>query len=195
MLKILEQINFKFLIDYKNNLDEAFIIMGDFNNIMNLWEKERGNGLNLSQVDMFRDFINSMAIKDLNFRGPIFTWNNYRNVAANIKEQLDRVLASVRWMNGFPDFLVEHLEDRGSGHRPILMNTSPSFPKAKKLFFFDSRWTTNLAITEIVRHSWTDNKTGSALFKVYSKLLGCHQAFMEWNKNNPSNSKRRIAQL
>lgn len=126
VLKILEQI--------KNNLDEAFIIMGDFNNIMNSWEKEGGIGLNLSQVDMFRDFINSMAIKDLNFRGPIFTWNNYRNGATNIKEQLDRVLASVRWMNGFPDFLVEHFEDCGSDHRPILLNTSPSFPKAKKLF-------------------------------------------------------------
>lgn len=35
MLKILEQI--------KNNLDEAFIIMGDFNNIMNSGEKRRGD--------------------------------------------------------------------------------------------------------------------------------------------------------
>lgn len=114
-------------------------------------------------------------MRDLNFKGPTFTWNNQRNRDANIQERLDRVLASVAWINKHHDFFFGHLEDRGSDHRPILLGSSSSFPKAQKRFFFDSRWINNSIVYDMVRQSWNGSKEGLAMFKAYSKLRDCRR--------------------
>lgn len=60
---------FHFLVDYKNNLDNAFLLMGDFNSVLHSWEKYGGNGLINAQVRLFRDFVNTMVVVDFNFKG------------------------------------------------------------------------------------------------------------------------------
>ncbi|KAG8650693.1 hypothetical protein MANES_07G062580v8, partial [Manihot esculenta] len=106
-------------------------LVGDFNCVLNSWEKKGGNAVNWNVADSFRFLINSLGLTDLGFRGPIFTWNNRRDGSLNIQERLDRSLASINWIHLYPSVAVEHLEDRGSDHRPLLVNISPSMPKAK----------------------------------------------------------------
>ncbi|KAG8632605.1 hypothetical protein MANES_18G036550v8, partial [Manihot esculenta] len=146
---------FKFLLDYHHNLREAILLVGDFNCVLNYWEKKGGNVVNWNVVDSFRFLINSLGLTDLGFRGPIFTWNNHRDGSLNIQERLDRSLASINWIHLYSSAVVEHLEDWGSDHRPLLVNISPSMPKAKRLFSFDAHWISKLETFRIIEQAWS----------------------------------------
>lgn len=134
-------------------------------------------------------------LSDMGFRGPMFTWNNRKDGVFNIQERFDPSLASIQCCALYPNAYVEHLEDKCSNHRPLLIHVAPSIPKAKRLFCFDARWVSNPTMDQIISQAWRENVNESVIFKVHSKLKACRRALMEWNKSNSSNSKKRIVQL
>lgn len=56
---------------------------------------------------------------DLGFLGYTFTWDNNIIEKANIKQILDRVVASKEWLEMFPRVGVQHLTSNWSNHNPI----------------------------------------------------------------------------
>ncbi|KAG8638026.1 hypothetical protein MANES_15G185432v8 [Manihot esculenta] len=135
-----------------------------------------------------------MALTDMGFMGPVFTWNNRRNEFFNIQERLDRSLVFVNWCNLYPNAFVQHMEDMGSDHRPLLLSISP-FILTTKRFYFDSRWISNPRTSQIIKLSLKQNFNGSTMFNVCSKLKLYMKNLFDWNRKNATNSKVRIAHL
>ena len=69
-----------------------WLIIGDFNMILNASDK---NNLNLDQSMMrrFRDFVNTLELKDMYLHGRLFTWSNGREQPTLTR--IDRALVSV----------------------------------------------------------------------------------------------------
>ena len=67
---------------------------GDFNEIFMFRDKE--SGLNRARLGMldFRECLDDCGPRDLPFSGDKFTWDNGKSSAENIREHLDRVVAS-----------------------------------------------------------------------------------------------------
>ncbi|KAG8632910.1 hypothetical protein MANES_18G025104v8 [Manihot esculenta] len=113
---------FNFILEYSRALNDAFILIDDFNCILHSWERKDGRGINLSQIAIFRSFVNTLR-------------NNNRDDCLNIQERLDWSLASFSWCQFYPNAYVERLEDIGFDHRPLLVCSSPNMAKAKKYFY------------------------------------------------------------
>ncbi|KAG8655759.1 hypothetical protein MANES_04G067501v8 [Manihot esculenta] len=159
-------------------LVDSCLLVGDFNYVLWSWEKEGGNTFNSNQALNFQNFISICSLMDLGFSGDIFTWNNRRSGAHNIREGLDHQLASYSWVTLYPNAQVFHLDDLGSDPHPLLLNLDTSTPKAKRFFRFDARWISESEANSIISDAWNCESSGSTLFRVFSKLKACRHTLV-----------------
>lgn len=88
--------------------------------------------------------VDDCELNDLGYIGRWCTWERGRFLSTNIKDSLDRGVASLDWMNLFPSYQIEHLSHFFSDHCPILFNTMGTRRNDQcnrdKLFCFEAKW-------------------------------------------------------
>ena len=96
---------------------KPWLIVGDFNVIMNLMESSSYNGNQVLNFDAreFNECIQQLAVFDHTYNGPLFTWSN-RQGDGFVAKKLDRALINARWLFSFPYSKVEFLLPRASNH-------------------------------------------------------------------------------
>lgn len=80
-----------------NSDDPPWVVGGDMNEIM--WDSEKKGGL-ARAVDLmfnFQSVLDECNLRDMGYRGEIFTWCNRRPVADRIFERLDRFVGNERF--------------------------------------------------------------------------------------------------
>ena len=70
----------------------------------------------------FNESINFYGLKEVGFVGPIFTWLYQRRDGMQIRERLDRALASLDWHSLFPSAKVFHNTSSVSDHNPLVLH-------------------------------------------------------------------------
>jgi exonuclease III len=75
-------------------MEDPFIMGGDFNFIRFPWEKSSGN-VNQFWMNAFNEFIRDNGVKEMDRKGCRFTWSNKQSPP--IMSVLDRVLTCTRW--------------------------------------------------------------------------------------------------
>ncbi|XP_058082436.1 uncharacterized protein LOC131230548 [Magnolia sinica] len=121
------------MLSLSRRSQEAWIIAGDFNAVVNLDEKRGIHPPNHSSMTEFADAIQSMGLIDAGFSGARYTWCNNQNGNAQVWARLNRVLMNSSWANRFSLFRVEHLPCSKSDHAPLrLAFPSLSPPKIQK---------------------------------------------------------------
>ncbi|KAL2929580.1 Thymidylate kinase [Bienertia sinuspersici] len=101
----------------KNACSLPFVIFGDFNEITSLAEKEGGAIRSERQMDSFRKAIDDCCLRDLGYKGSIFTWTC-------VRERLDRFFADDGWCNIYPFYEVIHFPIYKSDHALICLNVN-----------------------------------------------------------------------
>lgn len=86
---------FYYLLNYKLNVSDSCIVLGDFNSVCCSEQKQGGDRPIDSYLNIFRQFINDFGLLDLGCL--------------------------------YPHALVNHLEDRGSDHKLLLLTVIPPF--------------------------------------------------------------------
>lgn len=76
---------------------QPWVCLGDFNEILSLFEKFGGNGRQQGLMEAFQNTLVDCGLSDMGNRGPKFTWSNCQEGAGFIKERLDRVVANQEW--------------------------------------------------------------------------------------------------
>jgi hypothetical protein len=79
-----------------------WLCIGDFNFVLDQFEKLGGRPVASSSHCPFKHFIDHLGLVDLGFVGNPFTWCNNRQGFDTIKERLDRSLASSNWVHLHP---------------------------------------------------------------------------------------------
>lgn len=103
----------------------GWLVGGDFNEIVALSEKSRGNQRPEQQMDGFRLMLDECHLQDLDFEGNKFTWCNGREGSQCISERLDRFVANKNWQTLHPSWLVRHQGVAYSDHMPNILSTEP----------------------------------------------------------------------
>ena len=111
---------------FRDSFEASWLCIGDFNSILAQSEKQGGRPVTSSSQCHLRSFINHFGMIDLGFAGNPFTWSNNRKGLENIKERLDRGLASPSWVHLHPEFFFIYLPTQNSDHNPISLNTNSS---------------------------------------------------------------------
>lgn len=80
---------------------DSWACIDNFNEVMDQSEKIGRREVTKKNNFFLRKFLNKVHGIDIGFSGNIFTWCNKRSINANIRERLDRVMASTEWRTFF----------------------------------------------------------------------------------------------
>ncbi|XP_010556456.1 PREDICTED: uncharacterized protein LOC104825777 [Tarenaya hassleriana] len=115
------------------------ILGGDFNEILLLAQHSAPSFSHQTPtMTRFANFLYTLGLHDLPYRGSLFTWTN-KQVLNPIAKKLDRVLVNNSWRLLFPDSSAIFRPPHPSDHCPSLVRLSRqllSSPKPFKIFNF-----------------------------------------------------------
>ncbi|KAL7212909.1 hypothetical protein ACSBR2_015580 [Camellia fascicularis] len=171
------------------------LCIGDFNEIGSTWEKQGGAECRMSQLQFFSHLLSECALMDLEFKGVPYTWSNNQLGADNVRERLDRAVATVEWRTLFPCAQVFHELHFGSDHCPLILNCCYPLKKIPRIFKFETMWTTSPHCEDVIRAKWDMTHLGSPMFQLVQKLKACKFSLKEWSKTAFGNNKTCISQL
>ena len=142
------------LENFAMNLNQPWLVLGDFNEILNQSEKLGGKPISRSRADLYATTMDNCNLVDLGFNGPKFTWTNKRR-RQPIFERLDRGWANLEWLNRFPNANLWHLPRITSDHCPILLNLDHA-PDRQGIrpFRFEPMWVLHESFLDEVSRSW-----------------------------------------
>ncbi|KAA3468935.1 reverse transcriptase [Gossypium australe] len=159
----------------------AWIVMGDFNEILSSYEKKGGRLRLERQMQDFRMALEDCNLFDLGFVGRWFTWERGRFKNSNIRERLDRGVANSEWMDLFPDYQIEHLSHSFSDHCPLLLDTKGEgrmhIRQNARMFRFEFNWLLDSSFEDQVR-SWWEGSAES----IPNKLQLLRHNLLQWSR-------------
>ncbi|XP_024161425.1 uncharacterized protein LOC112168750 [Rosa chinensis] len=130
-----------------------WLIVGDFNEIVDNSEKTGGVPRRHVQMQGFREAMMDCSLLDMGFFGSPYTWSDYQT-----KERLDRSLWNVELRNLFPSSRTTHLPPSSSDHSPLLVEVSetpiPQTGRRKPLFRFEQYWATHQECESVIQRGW-----------------------------------------
>nr|XP_011469216.1 PREDICTED: uncharacterized protein LOC105352889 [Fragaria vesca subsp. vesca] len=168
-----------------------WVVIRDFNEIVQDNEKDGGVPQNLNQMMRFQSALDDTELLDLGFQGAPYTWKG-----GNVRCQLDRAVASPSWLDLFPASFVTHLPPIHGDHVPLLLSVHNAFLPSKKFmkfrFRFESSWTAHEACKGVIESSWAVSIQGQPMFQVMKKIANTLMELNDWQRATFGNRKREI---
>ncbi|KAJ8767776.1 hypothetical protein K2173_020716 [Erythroxylum novogranatense] len=156
-------------------------VIGDFNDIMFLSEKQGNNSHPRSLLEGFRTAISDCHLHDLGFEGPRFTWENCREGDALVRERLDRSMGTLSWSSMFPLATISVLQSASSDHLPIFLSLGVTIKRyVQKRFRFESEWAIEDECKQLVSKGWTEGTLSS----LQDRLKCCSQYLQDWAQSH-----------
>lgn len=129
----------------------SWACLGDFNEILSATEKAGGPERSQQQMEGFREAINIRGFQDMGYEGLDFTRCNQRHGRARIQLRLDRVLATVDWIEHYQNSRMFHIVESTSNHCAIFLTDQQNPPIYRnKRFHFEAAWTKYEKCKEVI---------------------------------------------
>lgn len=143
-------------------------MFGDFNEILEMHEKEGGALRWERQIDAFRAALGVCECRDLGYRGNIFTWQRGKSMDTVVRERLDRFVADNNWCNMFPYAEVIHFPICYSDHGAFLLKFGerPEKRQHGRLFWFEALWLSNDDCGRVMADAWKFGENVSVNAKI-----------------------------
>lgn len=143
-----------------------WILLGDFNNILQARDKSIGAPVRPRDYVEFADFCDSKGLVDLPFTGCHHTWTNGR-----VWSKIDRAMANHDWfLADQPCQVTFEPPGVNSDHSPCLVSLSTPEPNRSKPFKFFNMWASHKDFLPLVSDTWQLEIQGTAQFALARKL-------------------------
>ncbi|KAK4274538.1 hypothetical protein QN277_017742 [Acacia crassicarpa] len=162
------------------SMSEAWVLLGDFNDISSSTERIGGFGFNPARSKLFNDRMRRCKLTDLGAVGPQFTWRGPR-VQGNrrLYERLDRAIANTDFLSAFSDFYIQVLpRTRFSDHNPLCLKyvTDGESSNLERPFRFEAMWIKHENYNDFLQESWISSMD-------INQSLDCFKnSLKSWNK-------------
>lgn len=163
--------------------DSAWLLTGDFNDLLDNAEKVGGPLRWEGSFLAFRSFISQNGIWDLQHSGNSLSWRGTRYTHF-IQSRLDRAMANISWSEMFPAGRCEYLRFEGSDHRPVVTYFDENLKKKKGVFRFDRQLREKPEVRKLVDDSWASSLRES----VITKLNRVRTNLIQWSKEQNKRS-------
>ena len=167
--------------------DEAWVLVGDSNELISNKEKSGGAIRSESSFWDFRNMAQNCKLKELRFSGNWFSWGGWREKVW-VQCRLDRSFGNNEWFTLFPRANMEYLDMWASDHRPIRISFALDRDCPRRdIFFFNSRMISKPGFEEVVKQSWGDsvNDVSSSM----DRIRRCRRRIMNWKYQPNLNSR------
>ncbi|XP_057719513.1 uncharacterized protein LOC130933932 [Arachis stenosperma] len=158
--------------------------LGDFNEIVNMEERRGATSLTVSAAE-FKSWIQDMELVDLVISDCLFTWFRGQSCI-----RIDRVLASLEWLEVFPEIRLRSGPRGLSDHCPLIMETSRIRGGPRPFRSLDS-WFTHEGFLRMVKEEW--RSLGEVQFM--DKLKALTMPLNRWHKEHFGGMDNRITQF
>ncbi|XP_019093318.1 PREDICTED: uncharacterized protein LOC109129511 [Camelina sativa] len=184
---------------YAVNRDEAWIMIGDFNQIMSNSEKLGGHDRDENTFRDFRDMLTICDMIDLKHTCNKFSWSGQRSIVRDgvrtkelIQCCLDRALTNTEWFATFSASMSTFIEPIESDHRPVIIDLQSDTRVKKGLFRYDHRLVERAGFLQAMKEDW--NRL-SSLRSFSDKLKFLRTNISKWKQSNVTNSAEEIQML
>ncbi|XP_075633415.1 uncharacterized protein LOC142605872 [Castanea sativa] len=161
-----------------------WLVIGDFNAFLHASEKKSRRPPQTSQVEAFKEALESCQLQDLGFKGYPFTWNKKTLGEANTKIRLDRAMANKDWIGKFQMNKITHLSAHASDHLPIMLQVQSFVQQRQRRergFKFKESWLLLNDCEDTIKEVWgkeADDPQG--LVSIKKKIKICGAELMRW---------------
>ncbi|KAL0857920.1 hypothetical protein Bca101_063074 [Brassica carinata] len=170
--------------------DTAWLLSGDFNDILDNVEKVGGPERCEGSFIPFRSFVSENGLWDVKHIGNPLSWRGQR-CSHLIRARLDRSLANCAWSDMFPAGRCDYLRFEGSDHRPLVTFLDTSKPKRRRLFRYDRSIKDMPEARKVIEEAWKKDVPE----QVDSKIKRCRDELIKWFKTKKENSAKSIVDL
>ena len=103
------------------NNNQPWVVVGDFNEVLQGQEHDGVGNRSQAQMDAFQDALDTCELTDIGYTG--IPWTFEKKVAGGTFTQvrLDRAVANPSWLMAFPNSQLEHKYAATSDHIPIFL--------------------------------------------------------------------------
>ncbi|XP_062006063.1 uncharacterized protein LOC133723263 [Rosa rugosa] len=157
-----------------------WVVIGDFNEILNNSEKLDGPPRAERQMRGFREALGYGDLLDLGFQGVMSTWWN-----SETRLRLDRAVCTPCWYDIFGCARVRHLLPSDSDHVPILLQASAvQLPQQSRRhrFKFEAFWLQHGECDGVVKSAWATDVVGSPMYSVVKKIEHTRLRLNVWQR-------------
>lgn len=138
-------------------INKAWLVAGDFNDVMSEREKRGGTQGSSKKCITFRNNIKACKLLDLGANGPLFTWKGpLYHGGQRIYERLDRSLSNEEWRLEFHEATVKVLARVDiSDHHPLMITLNADrYVQRPRQFRFESAWVVDAKYKDRVLGIW-----------------------------------------
>lgn len=131
-------------------VQHPWLLAGDFNAMLNDWEKKGGLRNGGSSCRLFQNFCSVCNLRYVEFQGLTSTWSQ-----GALFKRLDQVLCNVEWEQLAPASMVHHLHKLKSDHRPLALCFGGNVVLGQsRPFQFLSGWLSHSDFAKFVGDNW-----------------------------------------
>ncbi|GFY93673.1 hypothetical protein Acr_09g0001190 [Actinidia rufa] len=166
----------------------SWILLGDFNNVLNNDERINGQPVTMYETREFKDCCYDLGLSDLRSSGMFHTWSNNK-----IWCKLDRAMVNTAWtqkgLSGQAHFDTPGIH---SDHSPCTISVMGENDRGPNPFKFFNMWTRHEDFQNIVSNTWGMHVVGSAMFRLCKKLKSLKEPLKSLNKHHFSHISERV---
>ncbi|KAI9090781.1 hypothetical protein K1719_028634 [Acacia pycnantha] len=166
------------LNEIANNVEEPWMLAGDFNEIKSPMEQKGGGRTSEVRCRRFQNWIQECNLIDLDVGGPFFTWKGPKWEGLDrVYKRLDRCLCNVEWHEQFVNAVIKVLPRLCSDHHPLLvqLNGQNQVYRARN-FRYEAMWQMHGNFVEVVNESWKGE------YEAHVKLNRLQENLICWNR-------------
>ncbi|XP_019161139.1 PREDICTED: uncharacterized protein LOC109157755 [Ipomoea nil] len=169
-----------------------WVILGDFNDITCQAEKRGVRGQPERLIDGFTEALHDCSLVDLGMLGSRFTWERGRGTDRWVEERLDRVVATMEWLDLYEGAEVHNIITLESDHNALMLQLEPRpLQHNAKTFRFESAWVLEEGCGRVVDTAW--RQTVGLDFQ--ERIAICAQQLGRWGGEYKRRFGRRISSL
>lgn len=162
--------------------DNAWVCVGDFNEVLNHYEKDGLRSINQENTRLFREFLNNTGLMDLQFKGCKYTWASNPRNGFITREKLDRVLVNWPWRSHYPHAIGLALPFVSSDHSPIVLQPAP-LEKSGVSFKYEAFWEEHPDCREGIKQAWEWVAECDDAWKGFTERTKlCKRELQRWHK-------------
>lgn len=176
----------------------AWLVAGDFNEILHQKEKVGGASRPYKQIEDFKQAIEFCGLNDIHSLGLYFTWSNNIFGREFTKEKLDRALGNKEWSDLFTHGSSTALAAIKSDHSPLVIDTysvRQEIRRRRKCFRYEMAWELKEECQKVISDAWKKGYgTGCEASLMRNKLKACQQELLAWKQKSKQMEGRDIIQ-
>ncbi|CAI9108440.1 OLC1v1008029C1 [Oldenlandia corymbosa var. corymbosa] len=170
-----------------HGINEAWLILGDFNYVMQQNERLGGREEMNSDSGKFKQLVEECELWEMSMQGGFFTWSNKQYGDMRILSKLDRSFINEHWENVFPEAYTTILNAGISDHNALLVKWGEEYVGKKKSFSFFNMWLQDQECKTIVKECWRKEVEGTSQYRMIKKQQMLKKPLRDLNKRKFSN--------